>query len=290
MFIPFELPLMNPGAPRPVWIGDRFQMGDHATSVLEYHQASSGWTDDLTDLQENLFGDQFFIDRASRRYAVGQLQKYKKDPLTILEIGCSSGYLLSDIRRALPGAVLMGADVVKAPLLKLANSMPGIPLFLFDLVHCPFPDNSLDEVVLLNVLEHIERDDLAVAQLKRILKPGGVAVIEVPAGPHLYDAYDKAYMHFRRYSRQGIRQLLQSQGFIIRKQSALGFFVYPGFWWTKKKNLAEGKLMDQATQLRRSHSNQLMNGIMNAELWLGQWLSYPIGIRYVVTAQKPMER
>ena len=43
----------------------------------------------------------------------------------------------------------------------------------------------LGAVVLLNVLEHIQDHEGALRQLYRILKPGGVVIIEVPAGPHL---------------------------------------------------------------------------------------------------------
>ena len=43
--------------------------------------------------------------------------------------------------------------------------------------------------MLLNVLEHIDDHSSAIAQVARVLKPGGVAVVEVPAGPHLYDTY-----------------------------------------------------------------------------------------------------
>ena len=49
------------------------------------------------------------------------------------------------------------------------------------------------------MLEHVEDDQAAIRQVYRILQPGGVAVIEVPAGPDLYDIYDRQLMHHRRY-------------------------------------------------------------------------------------------
>jgi SAM-dependent methyltransferase len=63
-------------------------------------------------------------------------------------------------------------------------------LLHFDLRHCPLPDGSFDGVILLNVLEHIKEDAAALRQIARILKPGGIAAIEVPAGRGLYDIYD----------------------------------------------------------------------------------------------------
>src|SRR5205085_10979289 len=121
----------------------------------------------------------------------------------ILAVGCSSAFLHRDLRRELPDASIIGADYVRGPLDDLHRSMPDIPLLQFDLVQCPLPSESVDVVVLLNVLEHIENDAGAMEQVARILKPGGAAVIEVPAGPHLYDVYDKVLMHFRRYRSSG---------------------------------------------------------------------------------------
>lgn len=67
------------------------------------------------------------------------------------------------------------------------------------MVTCPLPDNSVDIVIALNVLEHIEDDITAIKQIYRILKPGGYAIIEVPRNPNLYDLHDERLKHFRRY-------------------------------------------------------------------------------------------
>ncbi|HTC13560.1 MAG TPA: hypothetical protein VK692_05030, partial [Chthoniobacterales bacterium] len=47
--------------------------------------------------------------------------------------------------------------------------------------------------------EHIDEDFKALQEIYRILKPGGLAHIEVPADPSSFDFYDEVLMHFRRY-------------------------------------------------------------------------------------------
>src|SRR5262249_13884212 len=109
-------------------------------------------------------------------------------------------------------------------------------LLRFNLEQCPLPDASVDAVVLLNVLEHIKDDRAALRETSRILRPGGVAVVEVPAGPHLYDVYDRLLMHHRRYSRRMLQQRVRAAGLQILRSSYLGALVYPAFAAVKLYN------------------------------------------------------
>src|SRR6266550_7101789 len=101
----------------PVWTGHGFQLGDLAVPVLSYETGSSGWTDDLTSFHEEHAGSAHFIDRASRQRALDQLDKHlKAGSPVILEIGCSSGFMLRAMREQLPQAFLIGSDYVLGPL------------------------------------------------------------------------------------------------------------------------------------------------------------------------------
>ncbi len=155
---------------------------------------------------------------------------------TLLEVGCSSGFLLRELVEDWPQSLIIGSDYIAGPLHRLAASLATLPLLRFDLVECPLPSESLDAVVLLNVLEHIEDHEAATAQVARVLKPGGVAVIEVPAGPHLYDAYDKYLRHFRRYKLDELCRIVETAGLRIVERSHLGFLIYPVFALTKRRN------------------------------------------------------
>jgi SAM-dependent methyltransferase len=287
----FPWPALTDGGPRPVWTGSGFEVAGAPAAVLSYGVGASGWSDGLTSMHEDVAGAAHPIDVASRAHAVAQLQRSVPRPdAAVLEVGCSSGYLLREMRAALPEAFLIGADYVRGPLEALASSMPTVPILQFDLQRCPLPDGSVDAVVLLNVLEHIEDDAAAVAHLFRILKPGGAAVVEIPAGPHLYDVYDKELMHFRRYRRKGAVSLFEQAGFRVEKASHLGFFVYPGFWAVKKKNRwFPSKDSDAAVVAKdiKAGDNRLLSALMKLELKLGAKMSYPVGIRCVLTCRKP---
>ena len=289
--LPFQLPSPNGVDSTPVWTGSGFLVGQKLVPVLEYSENFAGWSDDLTLLHEEVAGDAHPIDVASRADALRQLKRHLGaiDSPVIMEIGCSSGFLLRDIANALPKSTLVGADVVKAPLYYLAEELPHVPLIRFDLLQCPLPNAAFDAIVLLNVLEHIEDDSLAMIQLFRLLKPGGVAIIEVPAGPKFYDGYDKALMHFRRYAMPDLVANLERVGFAIIRRSHLGFFVYQAFAFVKRRNqrfnTSEGNrvVTDQA---KDTSSSLLMRAAMSAESFLGRLSSFPLGIRCLVTAKK----
>lgn len=106
--------------------------------------------------------------------------------------------MLQRIQQSFPHAMLIGSDIVYKPLIELSKKVT-LPLLRFDILQCPLHDNCIDAIILLNVLEHIEDDIGTLKQIYRILKSNGILILEVPAGPHLYDAHDKICLHFRRY-------------------------------------------------------------------------------------------
>ena len=279
----------------PEWEGCGFRVGEENLPILSYEAGISGWTDDLTSFHEDTAGDSHFIDRASRRQAISQVaQNISGEAPVILDIGCSTGFLLADLKQAFPQVLIMGADVVLGPLLNLAKASPEIPLLHFDLTRCPLLDNSIDGAVLLNVLEHIEDHALAVKQLFRILKPGGFAVIEVPAGPELFDIYDELLMHYRRYRMPVLRHLFTEAGFSIIRQSHLGFFLYPGFFLVKqvrrkkRAEIFEEEIEGLVSQnINQTGDNPFFHALMGLELAIGKTISYPFGIRCLITVQNP---
>src|ERR1700693_901772 len=185
------------GEEPPVWSGSAFIRSGESIRVLAYEVGESGWSDELTELHESATeSGTHFIDVASRDHAINELKRaLGTQSVSIMEVGCSAGHLLADMRRNLPNATLTGGDYTLGTLFQLGEKIAGMPLVRFNLAASPLPSNSYDAMVLLNVLEHIEDDAAATRHIARMLKPGGVAVIEVPAGPELFDDYDRQLQH-----------------------------------------------------------------------------------------------
>lgn len=92
------------------------------------------------------------------------------------------------------------------------------------------PPGSYDNIVMVNVLEHIEDDISATAGLYDALKPGGALLIFVPALPFLFSRLDRIYGHYRRYTKQTLRECIAAAGFEIEKLYYADLAgVFP--WW-----------------------------------------------------------
>jgi len=292
----FRFPAPPGYTDEPIWTGRDFLIGSKKVRILKYNKNDEGWNLNLTDFheKENKSGNHY-TDRASRLHVLFELEKYVHNKnAVILEIGISSGYLLCEIWKMFPEKFLIGSDCIPEPLEKNIRQLPCVPLIQFDLVHCPLPDNCVDVVIALNVLEHIKNDESALQQIYRILKPSGYAILEVPANQDLFDFYDEHLKHFRRYDLLEFSDRIQKLKFKILTASHLGFFVYPAFKYIKHRNKKREfrteaeKLayMKNLIQIGGPIANKMLFFLMLIELYLGKIIQYPTGIRCLLTLKK----
>ena len=90
------------------------------------------------------------------------------------------------------------------------------------------PDACVPYAFSLNVLEHIDDDAAALADLFRVVQPGGRLLVYVPAFQILFTSMDRHVGHVRRYRRRQLVERVSAAGFTIDKSAyadALGFFA-----------------------------------------------------------------
>ena len=88
-------------------------------------------------------------------------------------------------------------------------------------------DAPFDVIYTISVIEHIDDDVAALADLHGLMRPGGKLVIFVPAFPMLYSEMDRKIGHFRRYRLKPLMSVIERAGFVIDRASyvdSLGFF------------------------------------------------------------------
>ena len=139
--------------------------------------------------------------------------------------------------------------------------------------------NSLDAVVLVNVLEHIEHDTVTLRLIHRLLVPGGHLLLFVPAMPALYGAMDERFGHYRRYSRAGLAAMCRQSGYDPTR-SAYFDVLGAAPWWLCNR------------VLRRARVNARMTRIFDrcavpVGRWLEKRIAFSFGKNLVYIGRKP---
>lgn len=112
----------------------------------------------------------------------------------------------------------------------------GLPVVRADALALPLPDGTLDLVVAFDVLEHIEDDHRAVAEICRVLRPGAIALIAVPADPALWSAHDDAVGHVRRYTRASLTALFEQHGMTVERVGSWNVLLRPVAAWHRRRS------------------------------------------------------
>jgi SAM-dependent methyltransferase len=142
----------------------------------------------------------------------------------ILEIGCGTGHNFEMLGRFGRVDAIEVDDAARA----LSTSRLGRPVGSSPLPALPgIADGSYHLIALLDVLEHIEEDRASLASIKRKLAPGGRVLLTVPANQWMWSAHDAAHHHHRRYSKAGLRRVIEEAGLGIELLSYFNSLLFP---------------------------------------------------------------
>lgn len=111
----------------------------------------------------------------------------------VLDAGCGRGFYLNFLRALYPQADVLGIEL-DIPLLPVARRVvPGAAVSCVNLYQVPFADASFDKIIFSEVIEHIPDDRQALAELYRVLAPGGVLALTTPNAnyPFWWDPINK---------------------------------------------------------------------------------------------------
>src|SRR5262245_23140716 len=113
---------------------------------------------------------------------------------TVLDAGCGTGNLLAAIRHRRPGIALHGIDFSEAMLRRARIKVTDAQLRRADLnAELPYDDDAFDAVVCVNVLYAVAAPARTLAELRRILKPGGALIVSSPLERPKISAFIRAH-------------------------------------------------------------------------------------------------
>jgi len=177
----------------------------------------------LTELIE--LEDSYWWHVAKRRLVNRLLQKHFPPPGRVVEGGVGSARNLLAFREQ--GYEVGGMDLMEASVAH-AHERGLHDVHVHDLTQeWPFEPKSTDAVVLLDVIEHLSDPVAALRHAHRILKPGGGALVTVPAYQWLFGEWDERLGHYRRYTRKRLRKEAEEAGFSVSWLSHWNSFTLP---------------------------------------------------------------
>lgn len=167
----------------------------------------------------------------------------------VLDLGCGAGRHAFEVYRR--GAHVVAADLDLGELTPVsamfaamrAEGEAGPPAaaaaVTADATNLPFPDGAFDRVLAAEILEHVPRDWRAMAEIARVLRPGGIAAVTVPAWlpERLCWALSREYHevpggHVRIFTRGELSAKLSAAGLLVTGgHHAHG--LHSPYWWLK---------------------------------------------------------
>jgi SAM-dependent methyltransferase len=227
--------------------------------------------------------------RALRRVLFYHLQQYLPawSDAAILDGGCGTGANLARLGNhpRHVGIDLAPEAVAFCAARGLKNLVRG------DVTTLPFGDASFAGVVSASVLYHdwVKDVDRAVRECHRVLREGGVLLLELPACKSLSSAHDAAVFTARRFTKREVCEMLRTHGFRVLRAGYWNTLLFPVIWFVRKLGvLKSGRDFGDS-----GGPSPLVNGIldfvMRIEFCLFRRMSLPFGVSLSCVAVKTAE-
>jgi len=232
--------------------------------------------------------DANFWFRARNELILWVLGEYCRDFESYFEIGCGTGYVLSGVSRWFPQVKLHGSEIFVSGLEFAAARLPAVKLMQMDARKIPFKA-EFDVIGAFDVLEHIEEDEIVLAQMHAALNPEGFILLTVPQHAWLWSVTDEYACHVRRYAASDLHTKIERAGFRILRSTSFVITLLPAMMASRLiQKKVSSQEFDATAELKISPwLNSLFYKMLGAELWaIKMGLNLPIGGSRLVVAQK----
>ena len=153
-------------------------------------------------------------------------------------------------------------------------------------------EGRFDVITLLDVLEHIESDIDALVRVRKLLSPGGVLICTVPALKILWGPHDVTLHHHRRYSRPGLRRVMEESGFRLLRLTYYTSFLLPVLAAQRGIQRIRAGRRPPVYQVRVPSRpvNALLGAIMSGERRILRRVDLPLGSSLLAVAESRPSR
>ena len=203
----------------------------------------------------------------------------------ILDVGCGTGGMLAELRRF---GTVEGVDTEPAAV-ELCHRRGELAVRLAPENELPYPDGSFELVTLLDVIEHAKDDQTLLAEVGRVLVPGGLALVSVPAYMWMWDQQDELAHHYRRYTRPRLLASLALAGFEPVRATYFNTILFPPVAAVRLARRLRPRPAEPGSDFdltRPGRTNTLLARVFGSEaLWLAR-ANLPFGVSVVALVRR----
>jgi len=204
----------------------------------------------------------------------------------MLDIGCGTGYSCVWVRERFKLETAYGVDVSPhAAEFWHARGLDTVALATADKL--PFKENEFDLVTCFDVIYQLndERASIAVSEIHRVLRPGGLLFIREPAYQWMRGAHDVAVGTHRRYTQTDLRRLLRSRGFRPQRATYANTLLFCGAALHRIVSRLRGSTESDVKAVPHL-LNKTLRGVLKLEASLLGRTNFPFGLSVIVLAEK----
>jgi SAM-dependent methyltransferase len=219
---------------------------------------------------------------ARRKVLAALIKRRARPPAAgrLLEIGCGTGHNLDMLSQFGSVDALEVDDTARA----LAENRLGKPVFSAPLPELEgIPQREYHLVAAFDVVEHIPDDEAAIQSIARLLRPGGKLVLTVPAHQWMWSAHDVVNHHYRRYSRAGLKRLIDGSPLKLETIGYYNSLLFPAALAERLASKLRGK-DDADLSLPPAPLNQALERVFAAERALIGRFPLPPGLSLFAVA------
>ncbi|MEO5373761.1 MAG: class I SAM-dependent methyltransferase [Alphaproteobacteria bacterium] len=200
----------------------------------------------------------------------------------ILDVGTSAGTNLL-LCRSLGFTSVRGLDISPEAIgYCAARGLP--PVDLGSIEAMPYGDASFSLVLATDVLEHVD-DARALAEIRRVLVPGGRVLMTVPAFPALWGTQDDVSHHRRRYRLRPLLDLVRAAGLVPETAFYFNYLLFAPIWAARRLIRVTRQSIRSENDLNTAWLNRVLTWIFGVDIRTAPILRPPFGVSVAVVAR-----
>ena len=160
---------------------------------------------------------------------------------------------------------------------------------LGDICALPLPSANIDLVFATDIIEHVDDDDRALAEICRVLRPGGFALITVPAFPSLWGLQDRRSFHKRRYRMAQLVERILASGLTIERRFYFNYLLFVPIWLARRVMDLLGINLASENQVNTRMINNILQAVFSFDVRTAPHIRPPFGASILVAASKPIQ-